>query len=78
MVQRLLAFSRKDEPSLRPLKLNHQVQQFRGLLERIIPKMISIELRLAEDMATIRGDLTQIEQIIMNLALNARDGSGSV
>ncbi|HMK36081.1 MAG TPA: response regulator [Desulfomonilaceae bacterium] len=73
MVQRLLAFSRKVESTLRPLNLNDEIEQFRGLLERMIPKMIHIDLRLAEDLATISGDLTQIEQILMNLASNAKD-----
>ena len=55
MVQALLAFSRKVDPTLRPLNLNHEIEQFRGLLERVLPKMIHIDLHLAEDVATISG-----------------------
>ena len=73
MVQALLAFSRKVDPTLSPLNLNHEIEQFRGLLERVLPKMIHIDLHLAGDVATISGNRTQIEQILMNLAVNAKD-----
>ena len=73
MVQRLLAFSRKVEPKLCPIDLNHEVEQFRGLLESMISKMIPIELRLEENLPAISGDVTQIEQVLMNLASNSRD-----
>ena len=73
MVQRLLAFSKKVEPTLRPLNLNHRIKHLRGLLERVIPKMIQIELLFAMDLGMIKADLTQIEQVLMNLVLNARD-----
>jgi PAS domain S-box-containing protein len=73
MVQRLLAFSRKVEPRLCLLDLNHEVVQFRGLLESMISKMISIDLRLEENLPAISGDVTQIEQVLMNLASNSRD-----
>lgn len=43
------------------------------MLYRTIPKMIAIELVLAEDLAAINADPTQIDQILMNLAVNARD-----
>jgi CheY-like chemotaxis protein len=43
------------------------------MLERTIPKMIDIQLVLAEDLAPVNADPTQLDQILMNLALNARD-----
>jgi CheY-like chemotaxis protein len=46
------------------------------MLSRTIPKMIEIELLLADDLATINADPTQMEQILMNLAVNARDAMG--
>ncbi len=73
LVQRLLTFSKKMEINPRPLNLNRRVDEIRKMLARTIPKMISIELVLAEDLAAINADPTQIDQILMNLALNARD-----
>jgi CheY-like chemotaxis protein len=55
------------------MDLNHQIEQVRGILSRTIPKMIEIELRLEDSLATVNADPIQIEQIIMNLAVNARD-----
>jgi PAS domain S-box-containing protein len=73
LVQRLLTLSRKTESKQRPIDVNYQIEQARRLLERTIPKMIEIELRLAASLATANADPTQLEQIIMNLAVNARD-----
>ncbi|MBI5248354.1 MAG: response regulator [Desulfomonile tiedjei] len=73
LVQRLLTFSRKNESRQRPLNLNHQIEQVRNLLERTIPKMIQIELVLEDKLGIVSADPNQIEQILMNLALNAKD-----
>ncbi len=74
LVRRLLAFSRRDGSSpQRLLDLNMEVVHTAEILERTIPKMIRIETRLAEDLHPILADPVQIEQVIMNLATNARD-----
>jgi two-component system, cell cycle sensor histidine kinase and response regulator CckA len=73
LTRQLLVFSRKVEAKLRPLDLNHEVEQVQRLLERTIPKMIRIELHLSGDLGIINGDPVQIEQVMMNLAVNARD-----
>jgi two-component system cell cycle sensor histidine kinase/response regulator CckA len=73
LVQRLLTFSRKTEVKPLPLNLNRRVIEVRKMLERTIPKMIELQLHLAEDLATINADATQMDQILMNLAVNARD-----
>jgi len=73
LTRQLLTFSRKMESQLRPLDLNQEVQQLEQLLERTIPKMIGIETRLGSDLNIINGDPVQIEQVIMNLSINARD-----
>jgi signal transduction histidine kinase len=57
----------------RPLDLNHEVQQVKNLLERTIPKMIEFELYLAETPSIINADPAQVEQALMNLAVNAMD-----
>lgn len=73
LTRQLLTFSRKMESHLEPVELNRVLGDVRRLLERTIPKMISIELQLAEDLPGVYADASQMEQILMNLALNARD-----
>ncbi len=74
LVRRLLAFSRQDGASpQRLLDLNVEVAHTAEILERTIPKMIRIETRPAQDLRPILADPIQIEQVIMNLATNARD-----
>ena len=78
LTQQLLTFSRKVESELQPIDLNHEVESVRLLLERTIPKMIDIEFNLAEDLKIINGDPGQVEQILMNLAVNAKDAMSDV
>ena len=73
LTRQLLIFSRKIESELRPVDLNEEVRQVRKLLERALPKMIRIELDLAEGLNVINADPVQLEQIIMNLGVNAMD-----
>jgi len=73
LVQRLLTFSRKVEVQFTPLNLNGQILEVEKLLRRTIPKMIEIKMNLSSDVAQINADPTQIEQVLMNLAVNARD-----
>jgi PAS domain S-box-containing protein len=73
LTRQLLTFSRKVESKLQPMELNRRVEQVKELLARTIPKMIEIELRLADDLKMINADSTQIEQVLMNLAVNAKD-----
>ena len=73
LVQRLLTFSRKTESNQHPIILNQQIKHVQEIAIRIIPRMIEIGLNLAEPAPWINADPSQIEQIIMNLAVNARD-----
>jgi PAS domain S-box-containing protein len=73
LTQQLLTFSRKVESELRPIDLNQEVESVRLLLERTISKMIQMEFRLAEDLKIVNADPGQVEQILMNLAVNAKD-----
>lgn len=73
LTQQLLAFSRKLESKMKPIDLNKEVREVKDLLERTIPKMINIDLQLEKDLHIINADASQMEQIIMNLAVNARD-----
>ncbi len=73
LVRQLLTFSRKTEIEFRPLDLNHEVRQAIGMLKRTIPKMIDIEVRLADDLKPVNGDSVQLEQVLINLGTNAAD-----
>lgn len=73
LTKRLLIFSRKVKSQLRPMDLGVEVVQVAKLLERTIPKMVKIELDLAKKLNLINADSVQIEQILMNFGINARD-----
>ncbi len=68
-----MAFSRKAEMNIAPVNLNNEVEQVKRLLDRTLPKMIEIELNLSDGLKTVEADSGQVRQILMNLALNARD-----
>jgi len=72
-VSQILTFSRKMEVEMKPLDLNREIRQAAALLERTLPKMISIETRLTSQVKTVRANPNQMEQILLNLATNARD-----
>lgn len=73
LTQALLTFSRRVESKLRPIDLNHELQQLARMLRRTIPKMIEIEMTLSDDLHAINADPGQLQQIVLNLAVNARD-----
>jgi PAS domain S-box-containing protein len=73
MVQQILAFSRKTETKPRPINLNKQVEQVRKMLSRLIPKTIVVEMSLDPTLPTVNADPAQIDQVVINLAVNARD-----
>jgi PAS domain S-box-containing protein len=78
LVQRLLMFSRKAEPKPVPIDLNKQIVQVEKLLRRTIPRMIDIRLDLSSDLPRINADPSQMEQVLLNLAVNARDAMPDV
>lgn len=73
LTRQLLTFSRKFETHMRPLDINTEIIRVEKILSRTIPKMIEIRLNLEENLYTINADPGQIEQVLMNLAVNARD-----
>ena len=73
MVKGLLAFSRKGEINPKPLNLNQVIRQAEAILARTIPKTIKVDLMLQERLSAVTADPVQIEQILLNLAVNARD-----
>jgi CheY-like chemotaxis protein len=73
LIKGMMVFSRKTPIELQPIALNKLVEQTRSMLNRSIPKTIEIDLLLADDLWTIKAAPNQIDQILMNLAVNASD-----
>ena len=72
LVRQLLAFSRKQILELRVLDLNQVVSGVEKMLRRLLGEDIQLEVTPAERLGTVLADAGQIEQVIMNLVVNAR------
>jgi nitrogen-specific signal transduction histidine kinase/CheY-like chemotaxis protein len=73
LTHRLLAFGRKQMLQPKVLDLNDLVEDLSKMLRRLIGEDIALELRLGAGLCSVKADPGQIEQIILNLAVNARD-----
>ena len=73
LVQQLLDFSRKKPADMGDMDLNSLIKDMRPMLAMLVQSRVRIELSLAEGLPAIKGDRGQLEQIIVNLAVNARD-----
>jgi signal transduction histidine kinase len=73
LINGMMAFSRKTTVKLEPLNLNTIVGQFSSLLTPVMTRRIEIELVMADDIWTINASPSQIDQTLMNLAINAKD-----
>ncbi|HEY3861716.1 MAG TPA: MASE1 domain-containing protein [Verrucomicrobiae bacterium] len=73
LTRQLLAFSRKQVLKPKLLPLNSVVAEMTHLLRRVLGETIQLKLVLGEPVACIRADPGQMEQLILNLAINARD-----
>jgi two-component system cell cycle sensor histidine kinase/response regulator CckA len=63
LVSRILTFSRESDTKAHPVDLNEEVRKAQKLIRRTIPRMIDIELLLAEDLRIIDADPGQLEQV---------------
>jgi len=73
LTRQLLLFSRKHPMNKVPTDLNRQVKELKKMLERLIGEDVTVELDLAEGLWTIEADPGNMDQVITNLAVNARD-----
>ncbi|HPO17428.1 MAG TPA: transporter substrate-binding domain-containing protein [Candidatus Hydrogenedentes bacterium] len=81
LVRQLLLFSRRDTMEPRPVDLNGVVSGLAKMLRRIIGEHIDLSINVGYDLSPIFADTGQIEQVIMNLCVNARDampGGGKI
>jgi two-component system, cell cycle sensor histidine kinase and response regulator CckA len=73
LTHQLLAYSRRQVLKPRVIGLNEIVAEMERMLRRLIGEHIEIELDLAPELGRVRADPGQLEQVLVNLALNARD-----
>ena len=73
LTRKLLLFSRKEKMELSNVNLNVLTQDLLKMLKRLIGEDIAITTELCEDLAFVRADPGNIEQVVMNLTVNSRD-----
>ncbi len=73
LTRQLLAFGRKQMQSLQVLDLNSIVQEIGRMLPRLIGEDIQLQILPGKNLGRVKADPVQIEQVVMNLAANARD-----
>jgi signal transduction histidine kinase/ActR/RegA family two-component response regulator len=82
LVQQILTFSRQNGQELKPLKVQILIKEALKLLRATIPSSIEINSSIDEECGLVKGDPTQIHQVIMNLCTNAyhalQDNSGKI
>jgi PAS domain S-box-containing protein len=77
LTRQLLTFSRQQAMFVRPLHLEEVVRNSAAMLGRILGENISMEVRIAEGAPAVEADPAMIDQVITNLAINARDAMPS-
>jgi len=73
LINQLLTFTTDVNIAAIPIDINKEIERMALVLERLIPRTIKINLNLQENLKIIRGDAAQIDQVLVNLCLNARD-----
>ncbi|QEE17630.1 ATP-binding protein [Promethearchaeum syntrophicum] len=73
ITHQLLTLSKIHNVEFSSININDEILEIYSILKHSIPKMVEINLELSEDMDPIYGNSTSIQQVIMNLVLNARD-----
>ena len=74
--RQMLAYSGRGQFSVQPIDLSRQVREFVNFIETTIPKNVAIKLRVDESLPMVEGDEGQLQQVIMNLVVNAAEAIG--
>ena len=77
LTRQLLAFSRRSILEPKDISLNEVVEHVRSLIHRLIGADVSLDVRLAPQLGLVRADPGHLEQVLLNLAANARDAMPS-
>ena len=78
MIKQLLAFSRKDLIKMKPFGLTSFIETISGLVKSSIPENITFRLEHCDEELVVKGDPTQLQQVLMNILNNARDAVADV
>ena len=73
LTRQLLAFSRKQMLEMCVLNVNHVLQDIETMLRRLLGENIDLRFNLNETIGNVKADRSQLQQVVMNMALNARD-----
>jgi CheY-like chemotaxis protein len=73
----MLAYSGRGHFVIEPVDLSRQVIQISSLIQASIPKNVELRLSLADDLPLVEVDLSQLQQVIMNLVINAAESIGT-
>jgi signal transduction histidine kinase/CheY-like chemotaxis protein len=77
LTSQMLAYSGRGQSYRRPLDLSNEVRQITHLLQASIPKNVRLNLDLAKGLPFVEGDSSQVQQVVMNLVLNAAEAAGA-
>ena len=73
VIDQLLLFSRKKEVEMEPLELNDNIERLLKMLQRLLGENVVVEKDFADDLPQINADRGNLDQVVMNLVVNARD-----
>jgi PAS domain S-box-containing protein len=73
LVKQILGFVHSAAGELRPTQVKHLLRDITGIIEQTFPKSIELRQRIPSDLWPVRGNPTQIHQVLLNLCVNARD-----
>jgi len=73
LTQQLLSFGRKQVMQMQVIDLNEAISSFYAIMRRTLRESIDIDLQLSSKTAVIRADRSKLDQVILNLAINAQD-----
>jgi PAS domain S-box-containing protein len=73
LTRQLLELSRREEPELLPLDINESIRRLSAILTHILGGKIKLQLKLAPNIPPVMAEPGRLEQVVLNLAVNARD-----
>lgn len=73
LLKRLLAFSRRQPPSLKVVSVTDIARELTPMLERLVGESTRLDMRLDDDLPAVEVDPVQLEQVLVNLVVNARE-----
>jgi two-component system, cell cycle sensor histidine kinase and response regulator CckA len=76
LTRQMLAYSGKGYFEIKPLDLSSHVRELATLLETTISKLVQLRLELADGLPAIEADVAQVQQVVMNLVINAAEAIG--